>query len=199
MEVEVIIELAAADTREQKLVALEVIEQMIADGRARPNDIHINNVLANLAGEGTFVVVREGMRKANNFPEVRTRAAKVLGELGGERAKETLIHIAAQENESMVLAQTVFSLGQIGINDNNESLIAITRILEANSRERAPDDNLAIAALLAIERIIERNNGFPDEPDPRFLYRAIMEVHQGNYSTNVRNWAAALLNRLRLF
>ncbi|MCL2295316.1 MAG: HEAT repeat domain-containing protein [Spirochaetes bacterium] len=198
MEVEVIAALAAAETREQKLVALEMIEQMIAEGRVRQNDIHINAVLANLAGEGTTIVVREGSRRVNSFPDVRTRAARVLGELGGERARDTLIDITRNpsENESMVLSQVVFSLGLIGLNENNESLIAITNVLMNNSRQRVPDNNLAIASLLAIERIIEKNNGFPDEPSPRFLYVAITEVQFGNYSTEVRNWASALMGRL---
>jgi len=198
IEIAIVTELAGADTREQKLIALDTIEQMIKDGKIKQDDIQINNVLTGLAGEGTFIVVREGNRKINNFPEVRTRAAKALGELGGEKSKNTLIDITTKENEPMVLSQAVFSLGIIGLNDNNESLLAIARVLELNSkRYPLPDDNLAVAALLAIEKIAEKNNGFPPEPDPRYLYRAIIEVQQGNYSTNVRKWAESLITKLR--
>ncbi|MCL2481105.1 MAG: HEAT repeat domain-containing protein [Spirochaetaceae bacterium] len=200
IEIAIATELAAAETREQKLIALDTIEQMVNDGKIKQDDIQINNVLTSLAGEGTFIVVREGTRKVNDFPEVRTRAAKVLGELGGEKSKNTLIDITTKEYEPMVLSQTVFALGIIGLNDNNESLLAIARVLEANSRRAPlPDDNLAIAALLAIEKIAAKNNGFPSEPDPRFLYRAIIEVQQGNYSTNVRKWAENLIQKLRQY
>jgi len=200
VEIAIVSELAAAETREQKLIALDSIDQMIKDGKIKQDDIQINSVLTNLAGEGTFIVVREGTRKINNYPEVRTRAAKALGELGGEKSKNTLIDITTKENEPMVLAQTVYSLGIIGLNDSNESLTAIARVLEQNSkRYPLPDDNLAVAALLAIEKIAAKNNGFPPEPDPKYLYRAIIEVQQGNYSTNVRKWAENLITKLRQY
>ena len=200
IEVAIATELAAADTREQKFIALDTIGQMVSDGKIKQDDQQINNVLTNLAGEGTFVTVREGSRKINDFPEVRARAAEILGELGGEKSKNTLIDITVKENEPFVLAQIVYSLGVIGLNDNNESLIAIARVLEANSkRAPLPDDNLAVASLLAIEKIAAKNNGFPAEPDPKYLYRAIIEVQQGNYSTNVRKWAANLITKLRQY
>ncbi len=176
IEVAIVSELAAADTREQKMVALDTIEQMVQDGKIKQDDIQINNVLTSLSGEGTFIVVREGNRKVNNYPDVRTRAAKVLGELGGEKSKNTLIDITIKDNEPMVLAQAVYALGVIGLNDKNESLIAIARVLETDSKKALPDDNLAVASLLAIEKIVKKNGGFPDEPDPRFIYRSIIGV-----------------------
>ncbi|MCL2793229.1 MAG: HEAT repeat domain-containing protein [Spirochaetaceae bacterium] len=198
-EARIVAGLAAADTREQKMVALDSIEQMIRDGRVRQDDEQISNVLRSLAGEGTFVVIRESGRRANNFPDIRRRAVELLGELGGEMAKDMLIYISEKENEPMVLSEAVFALGSIGLNENNESLLAIARVLHDNTRRAAPDNNLAIASLLAIEKIAVANNGFPAEPDIGFLYRAVMGVQTGNYNTNVRRWAENLLVTLIQF
>lgn len=199
IEVAIVSELAAGDTREQKMIALENLEKMISDGKIKQDDIQINNVLTSLSGEGTFIVVREGNRKINNYPDVRARAAKALGDLGGEKSKVTLIDITQKDNEPMVLSQAVYSLGLIGINDKNESLLAIAYVLEANSKRREPDDNLAVASLLAIEKIAAKNNGFAKEPDPRPIFGAIVGVQAGNYSTNVRKWAATLMDKLRQY
>lgn len=199
MEVNIISELALGDTREQKLAALDILEQMMGDGRVSTGDIEVHNVLAGLAAEGTTRMVRENNRLINYFPDVRRRAAKLLGELGGENARDTLIEIANSDDEPMVLAQAVYGLGVIGINDNNESLKAIASVIDSDSKRPVPDNNLAVASLLAIERIAEKNGGFPDEPDPRFVFRSIIAVQQGNYSSNVRSWAELLLDKLRKY
>ena len=199
-EIRIIAALAAADTREQKMVALDSIEAMVKEGTVNQNDTEIINIIRDLAGEGTYVVVREGGWRANNFPDVRSRSVKLFGELGGESSKDMLLYISEREVEPMVLSELVFALGVIGLNDNNEALLAITRILhDNNKRIPFPDNNLAIAGLLAIEKIVEKNNGFPNEPNPRFLYGAIMEIMTGSYNLNVRVWAENLMLRLRKY
>ena len=197
-ELRIIAALAAAGTREQKTVALDSIEAMIKEGRVNQDDPEVNNLLRDLAGEGTYVVVREGGWRANNFPDIRRRSVSLLGQLGGESAKDMLLYISEREVEPMVLSELVFALGAIGLNNNNESLLAITRILhDNNKRIPFPDNNLAVAGLLAIEKIIEKNNGFPSEPNPRFIYAAIMEIMTGSYNVNVKVWAENLMFRLR--
>ncbi|MCP5515257.1 MAG: HEAT repeat domain-containing protein [Spirochaetales bacterium] len=199
IEIAIITELAAADTREQKLVALDTIEKMVNDGKVKEGDIQLHSVLTSLSGEGTSTVVRESNRKTNYYPEVRRRAAKLLGEIGGENSKNSLIDIAMKDVEPMVLSQAVYGLGVIGLNDNNEALLAISSVIDADSKKYVVDDNLAVASLLAIEKIAKKNGGFADEPDPKFIYKSIIAIQQGNYSTNVKKWASLLIERLRQY
>lgn len=199
IEIGIINELAAADTREQKLVALDSIEQMMNEGRVNTGDHQIHSVLSSLSGEGVSIVVRENNRKTNYYPEVRRRAAKLLGELGGENSKNTLIDITAKDKEPMVLSQAVYALGIIGLNERNEAIQAISRVIDEDVNRPAVDDNLAVASLLAIEKIAKKNGGFEEDPDPKFIYRSIIAIQQGNYGPNVKKWAGLLIDRLRQY
>ena len=88
-------------------------------------------------------------------------------------------------------------LGIIGLNENNQSLEAIAQVIETDANKLRVDDNLAIASLLAIEKIAKKNGGFEEEPDPFFIFRAIIKIKEGNYSPNVKKWADMLLDRLK--
>lgn len=199
VEIAIIGELAKSDTRDQKLIALGSIEKMVKDGSGSANDPAVQKVLSDLSTEGINIIVREGSRKINNFPEVRRRAAEILGELGGEKAQETLIGITVNENEPMVLSQAIYSLGTIGLNNNNETILAISKIMDIDSKKTLPDNNLAIASILAIEKIAKENNGFPKEPEPTFIYQTILSIQNGNYNQNVKKWATLLLEKLKVY
>ncbi|MDX9802369.1 MAG: HEAT repeat domain-containing protein [Spirochaetia bacterium] len=199
IEIGIISELAAADTREQKLVALDTIEKMVNDGKVREGDVQLHSILTSLSGEGTSIIVRESNRNTNYYPEVRRRAAKLLGEIGGENSKDSLINIALKDVEPMVLSQAVYGLGVIGLNNNNEALLAIAAVIDEDSKKYIVDDNLAVASLLAIEKIARKNGGFEDEPDPKFIYKSIVAIQQGNYSPNVKKWAGLLIDKLRQY
>lgn len=199
MEISIIAELAVADTREQKLAALDILDNMMKDGKLKEGDPQVVSVLTSLSSEGTSTVVRENRRKINYYPDVRRRAAKLLGELGGDNSKDALIAIAQKDDETMVLSQAVYALGIIGTNEMNESLSAIARVIDNDSKKMVVDDNLAVASLLAIEKIAAKNGGFEDEPDPRFIFKSIISIQQGNYSTNVKKWAGLLLEKLRQY
>jgi hypothetical protein len=197
IEVSIIRELAYSDTRDQKLAAIESIEDMFSDGKIKKGDPQIHNILDSLSGEGIASVVKENNRKINYYPEVRRRACKLLGELGGEISRDTLIDITQKDDETMVLSQAVYALGIIGMNENNQALSAIAQVIEFDSIKLRVDDNLAIASLLAIEKIAKKNGGFEEEPDPFFIYRSIIKIKEGNYSPNVKKWADMLLERLK--
>ena len=197
IEISIVKELATADTRDQKLAAIESIEEMFSDGKIKKGDPAIHNILDSLSGEGISSVVTENRRKINYYPEVRRRACKLLGELGGEISRDTLIDITRKDDETMVLSQAVYALGIIGLNENNQSLEAIAQVIETDANKLRVDDNLAIASLLAIEKIAKKNGGFEEEPDPFFIFRAIIKIKEGNYSPNVKKWADMLLDRLK--
>ncbi len=197
IEVSIIKELAHADTRDQKLAAIESIEDMFSDGKIKTGDPQIHNILNSLSGEGISSIITENRRKTNYYPEVRRRACKLLGELGGEISRDTLIDITQKDDETMVLSQAVYALGIIGMNENNQALAAIAQVIENDANKLRVDDNLAIASLLAIEKIAKKNGGFEEEPDPFFIYRSIIKIKEGNYSPNVKKWADMLIERLK--
>jgi len=190
IEMMIIRETARADTREQKLIALEYIAESI--GKGSTND-EIRQTLEFLTREGRMTVARENNRITNNFPDVRRQAAKYLGQLGTEEAKTALLGICQYENEPMVLQEAIKSLGDIGINDNNE---VITHIAWAISKfdTRKPDNLMALATIDAFEKIHRKNGGLNS---PEAIQTLIRIAENQVYVTGVRERARQLLAELR--
>ncbi|MDR1575229.1 MAG: HEAT repeat domain-containing protein, partial [Treponema sp.] len=126
IELMVIRETSRADSRDQKLVALEYISEAIERGN-KSEDIH--QALEYLSMEGIVNKTRENGRLVNNFPDVRRQAVRYLGEIGTAEAKNTLLKICLADNEPMVLQEAIKSLGAIGMNDNDETVSTITWIV----------------------------------------------------------------------
>ena len=84
----IIQELTAAPDRDSKLVALQYLESAIAGGRASPD---MAAALDSLAGEGIYNESRTDGRLANNYPDIRTKACDLLGEIKTEESKNSLV------------------------------------------------------------------------------------------------------------
>ena len=154
----------------------------------------VMQILDSLSKEGVGKVVREDGRQINNFPMVRREACAILGQIGGEDAKNSLLNVLLSDNEPMVRAEAVYSLGLIGLNENNEVTKIISWVILQQDLTR-PDNNFAFASILALEKIAEKNNGINDEE----LYRAVITIAQGNYIRDVKYKALDLLNTLRKY
>ena len=189
IELMIIRETARASTREQKFVALEYINDAIERGST--ND-EIRQTLDFLSREGRRTVAMENGRVVNNFPDVRRQSAKLLGQMGTEEARRSLIDIMQFENEPMVLQEAIKSLGDIGTNENNETLIVISWIISRFDTSK-PDNLMALATIDAFENIARRNNGI-DSPE---AISALIRISEGNYITPVRDRARQLLADLR--
>ena len=63
---------------------------MVDEGRMSDEDAAFA-ILETLATETISREVRVGNRKVNNFPEVRRQACNLLGRIGGEKAKDSLL------------------------------------------------------------------------------------------------------------
>jgi hypothetical protein len=188
MELMVIRETSRGDSRDQKLVALEYIGEAI--GRGNTSD-DVRQALEYLSMEGVMNKARENGRLVNNFPDVRQRAAKYLGELGTPEAKNTLIRIIAADPEPSVLQEAVKSLGSIGLNDNEETVGAIVWTVNRFDVTN-PDNLLALSAIDAFEKIAEKNNGIKDPNVARILIR----IAEGPYITPVKERAKQALSNL---
>jgi hypothetical protein len=155
VEIQIIRETARASTREQKLVALGYIGEALERGNM--ND-EIRQTLDFLSREGRRTVAMESGRVVNNFPEVRRESARLLGQMGTEEARKSLLEVIQIENEPMVIQEIITSLGNIGVNDNNDSLVIISWIVSRFDNLN-PDNLMALATIDAFEKIANKNNG----------------------------------------
>jgi hypothetical protein len=195
IEFQILSEKAFSNSREIKLDVLDEIEVMIEEGTVDDPD-KVEFVLEYLGMEGTARRVRESARLINYYPEVRRRSANLLGRLGGERAKNALVSILLIDDEPMVKAEAAYALGLIGMNDGNEVVRALLYTLE-NEDPQMPDNNLAYAVCLAVEKIVEANDGNLDSAAYADLARTLVRIAQGNYIKTVRRKALQTLEVLK--
>lgn len=191
IEMQILREQAFADDRELKMLVLDDLEAMI-DGGNTGRDVEL--ILEYLAMEGIVRTVRESNRLINYFPEVRRRAANLLGRVGGESARQALITVLIKDIEPMVKAEAAYALGVIGQNGSNEVVQALIFSLEQENPDQ-PDNNFAYAVCLSLEKIARQNNGIEDPA----AYRALVRIAQGSYIRTVQNKALATLEELRQY
>jgi len=191
IEIMIIRETARAYTREQKLIALEYINDAIERGST--ND-EIRQTLEFLSREGRMNMARENGRLMNNFPEVRRQSAKYLGKMGTEEARQSLLEICSFENEPMVLQEAIKSLGDIGTNEDNETVTHIAWIMSRFNATN-PDNLMALATIDAFEKIARKNNGI-NTPEAA---RTLNLIAEGQYVTPVKERARQLLAELRTY
>ena len=189
IEMMIIRETARAESREQKLIALEYISDAIDRGSTN-EDIRLT--LEYLSREGRRTVARESGRVVNNYPDIRRQSARFLGQLGTEEAKDALLEITQIENEPMVIQEAIKSLGDIGLNENNETIANIALVVRRFDNTN-PDNLIAIAAIDAFEKIAIKNDGLNSPEAIQLLIR----ITEGNYVAPVRERARQLLADLR--
>ncbi|MFP4301666.1 MAG: HEAT repeat domain-containing protein [Spirochaetaceae bacterium] len=193
IELQVLRSQALAADRESKLLALQSIRNMVESGTISPEDGGAFLILQSLAGEGTFREVRSGGRVVNNFPEIRREAAALIAEIGGETAKDVLVRIAQEDDEPMVLSEAVYGLGTIGLNDNNEVSAQVVRVLQVENASETPDNNLAFAAILSLEKLASQAEP-PIDPE---IVSVLLETASAPYIRTVRRRAVEAIVNIR--
>jgi len=191
IELMIIRETARASSREQKLIALEYIGDALDRGNTS-DDIRLT--LEYLSREGRRTVARENGRIMNNFPDVRRQAARYLGQIGTEEARDALIEICQFENEPMVLQEAIKSLGDIGLNDNNETIANIAWVMRRFDNLN-PDNLMALATIDAFEKIARKNGGI-SSPD---AIQTLIRISEGQYIRPVQERARQLIAELRSY
>lgn len=184
----VITELANSDERDNKLVALQYLENAVNEGRAT-HDMIV--ALGNLAGEGVTLQSRTNGRLMNNYPDIRAKSCELLGKVATEEAKQSLVKIALADSEPMVITAAVRSLGDIGINNNDE---VVNTIAWANKRNRVlnPTSSLALEVVIAYEKLAD------SVEDKNAMVQDLGQIATNyKYVTPVRQRALALLKKLQ--
>ena len=189
IEMMIIKEMSRGDSLDQKYVALEYIGDAIDRGNT---GTEVRQALEFLSTEGTRTVAREGGRVVNNFPHVRRQAARYLGQINNEEAKDALIQILQSgEKETMVLMEAVKSLGEIGINKNGETVEQIAWIVSRVDNTN-PDNLLALATVEAFEKIHKANGSI----SPNAI-QLLMRISQGQYIKPVQERAKQAIANIR--
>ena len=190
VELMIIREQSRAESRDMKLVALEYIGDAI--GRGNKSD-EIRAVLEYLSMEGVLNKTMENGRVINNYPDVRLRAATQLGQLGTPEAKDALIKMTRMDTEPMVITEAIKSLATIGLNDNDETIAAISWVVDRFNTLN-PDNLMALIAVNAFEKFAAANNGILSEDARRTIY---LIVNNGAYERSVRDRARQLVSLRR--
>lgn len=190
LEIQIMRSQALADDREMKRLALQSIRSMIEGGNVNEG---VYVILESLATEGSARQVRSNGAVINNFPEIRREATELLGQVGGEQAKDSLVRIMRDDPEPMVLAEAAYALGQIGINENNEVSDSLVQTLLFENASATPDNNLAFAIILALESLSEANGGLAD---PEVL-GVLLETASSPYIRTVRRRAVEAIINMR--
>ena len=155
IEVQILRSQANSTDREAKLLALETIRKMYDAGDIQASE-DIFAVVLSLATEGTSNQVRSAGRVMNNFPIVRKEAAALLGDIGGPGAQEVLLEMIREDPEPMVLAEAIYALGKIGPTEADQVTTHIVYVLTRENAMIAPDNNLAMATLYALEKLFDQ-------------------------------------------
>lgn len=184
---DIIMTLAESDEYDNKLVALQYLQSALDDGNTSDAVIQ---ALDKLAGEGLTNQTRTNGRLSNNFPEIRRQACLLMAKVPTEHSKNTLISIAVADSEPMVIAAAVKSLGEIGINNNDE---AVDAIAFANRRNQVlnPTSSLALEVLNAYEALADKTENRKTMIDS--IARISTDYH---YVTPVRQKAYKLLKSI---
>ncbi len=184
----IITELAVSPEYDNKLVALQYLEESVADGTIT-NEQRV--ALESLAGEGITTKQRTNGRLVNNFPDVRRHACELLGKVPSKESKDTLLLITREDSEPMVVSAAVKSLGEIGMNDNDE-VVQTIEFIQHRYAALNPTSSLANDILGAYEKLA------PKVKDKNAMIQSIAEIAANyRFATPVRMRAKDLLRKLQ--
>ncbi len=193
VEFQILREKAFSDDYDSKMGALDDLEKKIADGSYKANDQQVEFVLEYLAFEGSGHTTREAGRLINDFPDVRRRAANMLGRIGTDQARDALIRVLLIDEEPTVKAEAAYALGVMGKNPNNQ-VVAALAFTYAREDPTKPDNNFGYALCLAVEKLAQNTPGGLKDPA---AYQMLVKISQGNYLRTVKNKALQVLDELK--
>jgi hypothetical protein len=179
-------EQSRAPTRAFKNNALALIEKLLAEGAREPEML---SALEYMALEGTVNKARLNGKIVNSFPDIRGKAALLLGNYGGEDAKRVLLRMLRADTDALTLADAVRALSAIGITPEDETLLndMMTRF-----NTRYPENRLALAFIDAYQTYSAEHAGVISIPSRQTIFN----LTTGFFSKTVKDKALNFLNSL---
>ena len=184
----IITELSASEEYDNKLLALQYIEDALAGSSSSRDLTAIQVALDSLAGEGVIKQSRTAGRLSNNYPDVRAKACDLLAQIPTPESKATLTKIALADNEPMVATAAIRSLGIIGLDPDD--VVATISWVQRKYSILNPTSSLAFEILNAFEQL---GASVQDKSEMIQCISAI--AVNNNYVTPVRDKAKALLKK----
>ncbi len=144
---------ASSPSRELKGMAIDDLAAMNEEGRLNGNDPFVMRIITNLGAEGTGIISTSNGRIINNFPALRQKATKLLGNINTAQSADALVELGEMEIESMVLSEIIVGISKNTAGDPEVIVNTVSRLMEVHGN--AKDPNFAYAFLLAVENISE--------------------------------------------
>ncbi|MBF9016113.1 MULTISPECIES: HEAT repeat domain-containing protein [unclassified Oceanispirochaeta] len=182
--------------RDMKMIAIQDIEKMVGDGEIAEDDREMVGILSSLGTEGISNQVIEQGAVINNYPMVRKEAVRLLGEVGGDMARDALVNVLLTDDEPMVLAEAVVALSKVGPDEQGVAMAVLADSMRSQTALKK-DNNFANAFILAVANLAEANDGIDDIRVFEELTK-IADPRSG-YITVVRKKAFELLKNLQDF
>ncbi len=189
--------------RETMLNALKYAESMVDEARSSnaietlQNNEEVIDTLDSLGREGTSNVTYKNGIRINNFPTVRRDACRILGEVGGEKAKESLMNILRQENNSMVMSEAIYALAKVETEEESQEIMNSIAATMRTQIHTDQDANFASTALLALERISDRHDGIDNQEVIKLI--TLLSQPSSGYPRAIRLQAQALTDKMMAY
>ena len=161
-----IFEMVNSRNRNTQHTALRMIDAMI-DNNSATEEIIL--ALRKLSGEGVAHQSRTAGVLDNNYTDIRMAACEILGKIKTKESKDCLIDVVLCDNDPAVIGAAVRSLGEIGINENDETVNAIAWTLRKFDTLN-PSSGLALEVLFVMEKF------FPTVKNPNSLVGAVVQI-----------------------
>lgn len=179
---------AKVGDRDQKIDVLDRILGEFDEFKYSDSDRRLVELVVYLSEEGSTRKEFENGRQINNFPDVRQKAVKVLAKLKGNQARDALVSVLINDEDSVVKAEACLALAEVGDSSTGEALRALVYVYRKTYN---PDPNFVKAIITAIMKIAKSNaSSFSDA-----VY-ILSEIQLGNYNRDIREAAYKAMEEL---
>jgi hypothetical protein len=173
-----------ADQRE----ALDRIEAAASQGTALWQAPWLNIILLKIARSGLTDLQFTGRQMTNNWPELRTRAFRLLAATAGPEDRDELLNLVHKEYEPAVLTTAIPAMIESGWDGDGKLMKMLNETLKRMSDQPSLADTIIDAA-----RTLWQQNGRSSDPT---LMELVQSIFEGSYPTTVKLKAQKLFQEI---
>lgn len=179
---------AKSGERDQKIDVLDKILSEFDEMKYNERDKKLVELVIYLSEEGSTRKEFENNRVINDFPDVRRKSVKVLAKIKGDSARDALINVLINDEDSLVKAEACLALAEVGDSSSGDALRALVYVYR---RTYKPDPNFVMAIIQAVQKIARSN--YSSYGDAIYI---LSEIQMGNYNRQIREAAYNALQEL---